>query len=144
MVTRRSFLESAAATAAAAAPAQRPNVLLILADQLRYDCLGAHGNRLIRTPNLDRLAASSVDFASAFVQAPVCVPSRVSLLTGRYPHSHRNRVNYTPCDPSEVFLQRMLQDAGYRTGSVGKLHYYPPTAEHARGTGFDRVLIDDG
>jgi len=144
VVTRRSFLQSAAAPVAAAAPAQRPNVLLILADQLRYDCLGAHGNRLIRTPNLDRLAASSVDFASAFVQAPVCVPSRVSLLTGRYPHSHRNRVNYTPCDPSEVFLQRMLRDAGYRTGSVGKLHYYPPTAEHARGTGFDRVLIDDG
>jgi arylsulfatase A-like enzyme len=143
-VTRRGFLQSTASAAAAPAPGARPNVLLILADQLRYDCLGAHGNRLIRTPNLDRLAAASVDFSSAYVQAPVCVPSRVSMLTGRYPHSHRNRVNYTPCDASEVFLQRMLQDAGYGTGSVGKLHYYPPTNEHARSTGFDRVQLDDG
>jgi arylsulfatase len=146
MVTRRSFVQTAAgaSASAAAAPGGRPNVLIILADQLRYDCLGAHGNKLIRTPNLDRLAAASVDFASTFVQAPVCVPSRISLLTGRYPHAHRNRVNYTPCDPNEVFLQRMLKDAGYRTGSVGKLHYYPPTVEHARSTGFDKVLLDDG
>ncbi len=72
------------------------------------------------------------------------MPSRVSLLTGRYPHSHKNRVNYTPCDPSEIFLQRRLRDAGYQTGSVGKLHYFPPTSAHARSTGFDRVLLDDG
>jgi arylsulfatase A-like enzyme len=119
-------------------------VLLILADQLRFDCLGANGNRLVRTPNLDRLAAGSANFAAAFTQAPVCVPSRVTLLTGRYPHSHKNRVNYTPCNPGEVFLQKMLREAGYRTGSVGKLHYYPPTAAHARSTGFDTVLLDDG
>jgi arylsulfatase A-like enzyme len=53
-------------------------------------------------------------------------------------------VNYTPCDPRKVFMQRMLRDAGYQTGSVGKLHFYPPTNEHARSTGFDRVLLDDG
>ncbi|MSV27915.1 MAG: DUF4976 domain-containing protein [Bryobacterales bacterium] len=141
--SRRSFLQTTTG-AALAAPASRPNVLLILADQLRFDCLGAHGNRLIRTPHLDRLAAGGADFTGAFVQAPVCVPSRVSLLTGRYPHSHKNRVNYTPCDPSEIFLQRRLRDAGYQTGSVGKLHYFPPTAAHARSTGFDRVLLDDG
>jgi arylsulfatase A-like enzyme len=139
-ISRRALLY---APAALAVP-DRPNVLLILADQLRFDCLGANGNRLIRTPNLDRLASASANFQTAFVQAPVCVPSRVTLLTGRYPHSHKNRVNYTPCDSREVFLQKMLHDAGYRTGSVGKLHYYPPTAEHARSTGFDRVLLDDG
>ena len=143
MPTRRAFLQTTPAALMPAAP-PRPNILLILADQLRFDCMGANGNRLIRTPHLDRLAAASTNFTAAFVQAPVCVPSRVSLLTGRYPHSHKNRVNYTPCDPREVFLQRMLRDAGYRTGSVGKLHYYPPTAEHARSTGFDRVLLDDG
>ena len=144
--SRRSVLQAATGLALAApdAPAERPNVLLILADQFRFDCLGAHGNRIVRTPHLDRLAAGGADFTSAFVQAPVCVPSRVSLLTGRYPHSHKNRVNYTPCDPSEVFLQRMLRDAGYQTGSIGKLHYYPPTASHARSTGFDRVQLDDG
>ena len=140
--TRREVL--LAPTALAAQPGKKPNIVLIIADQLRYDCVGANGNRLIRTPNIDRLAAQSANFTSAYVQSPVCVPSRMSILTGRYAHSHKNRVNYTPCDRSEVFLQRMLSDAGYQTGSVGKLHYYPPTNEHARSTGFDSVQLDDG
>src|SRR6185312_9632293 len=105
MLTRRTFLQSSG-LAAAAATAPRPNILFLMADQFRFDCLGANGNRLIRTPNLDRLAAQSVNFQQAFVQSPVCVPSRVSYFTGRYAHSHKNRVNYTPCDPREVFLQK--------------------------------------
>jgi arylsulfatase len=140
--SRRGFLQLGAL--AAAPPAARPNILFLMADQFRYDCLGANGNRLIRTPNLDRLAAQSANFSNAFVQSPVCVPSRISWFTGRYPHSHRNRVNYTPCDPREVLLQKRLQDAGYRTGSVGKLHLTPGTAEHARSTGFDVVQMEDG
>src|SRR5438046_3100352 len=143
MITRRGFLGTGSAPLLAAAET-RPNVLIILADQFRFDCLGVNGNRLIRTPNLGRLAAGAANFQRAFVQAPVCVPARISLLTGRYPHSHKNRVNYTPCDRREVFLQRMLHDAGYQTGSVGKLHYHPPTAEHTSSTGFDRVQLDDG
>jgi arylsulfatase len=144
--TRRDFLKTTAAASAAQAqsPARTPNILFLMADQFRYDCLGANGNRLVKTPNLDRLAAESANFSNAFVQAPVCVPSRVSYFTGRYPHSHKNRVNYTPCDPREVFLQRMMKDAGYQTGTVGKLHLYPPTAEHAQATGWDRVLLHDG
>jgi D-sedoheptulose 7-phosphate isomerase len=140
--TRRSFLQtSAAAFAAPALP--RPNVLWIMSDQFRADCLGATGNRLVRTPNLDRLAARSANFLNAFVQAPVCVPSRISFFTGRYPHCHKNRVNYTPCDPREVMISRLFQQAGYQTGSVGKLHYTPATADHARFTGFDHVQLDD-
>ena len=142
-LTRRTFLQAAAATSAAAQTGSRPNILFLMADQYRFDCLGANGNRIIHTPNLDRLAAQSANFTNAYVQAPVCVPSRVSYFTGRYPHSHKNRVNYTPCDPAEVFLQRMLKDAGYQTGSVGKLHLHPATAEQARSTGFDRVLLHD-
>ena len=142
--TRRDFLKSTAAAGAAQAGSRPPNILFLMADQFRYDCLGANGNKIVRTPNLDGLAAESANFSHAFVQAPVCVPSRVSYFTGRYPHSHKNRVNYTPCDPREVFLQRMLKDAGFETGSVGKLHLHPPTAEHAQSTGFDRVLMHDG
>src|ERR1700685_1078054 len=122
--SRRGFLQLGGL--AAAPPAQRPNILFLMADQFRYDGLGANGNRLVKTPNLDKLAAQSANFANAFVQSPVCVPSRISWFTGRYPHSHRNRVNYTPCDPSEVLLQRRLHDIGYQTASVGKLHYFPP------------------
>lgn len=119
-------------------------MLFIMLDQWRFDCLGAHGNPLIRTPNLDRLAARSADMTHAFVQAPVCVPSRISFFTGRYPHSHKNRVNYTPYEQPEPMIQSLLQDAGYQTGSAGKLHFHPPTPEHARSTGFDRVALDDG
>jgi arylsulfatase len=129
--------------AAAKAAENRPNILFLMADQLRFDCLGANGNRLIRTPNLDALASESVNFTHAYVQAPVCVPSRISYFTGRYPHSHKNRVNYTPAGP-QPFLQSILKDNGYQTGSVGKLHFYPPTSEHARSSGFDRVLLHDG
>lgn len=142
-LTRRSLFASAAAAPLAGA-GNRPNILFVMTDQQRFDCLGANGNAQIRTPNLDRLAAQSVNFQNAFVQAPVCVPSRVSYFTGRYPHSHKNRVNYTPCDGREVFLQKMLGDAGYRTGTVGKLHYHPPTSDHARSTGWDTVYLDDG
>lgn len=142
-VTRRTFLQSSVAMAAGAPADTRPNILFLMADQFRFDCLGANGNRLIRTPNLDRLASESANFARAYVQAPVCVPSRISYFTGRYPHSHKNRVNYTPAGP-QPFIQEILKKNGYRTGSVGKLHFYPPTSEHARSTGFDQVLLHDG
>src|SRR5438067_1788620 len=97
----------------AAMAADRPNILFIMADQFRWDCIAANGNPIIKTPNLDRLAARSADFKFAFVQSPVCVPSRVSFFTGRYPHSHRNRVNYTPLDRSEALMQARLKEAGY-------------------------------
>ncbi len=125
-------------------PAKRPNILLIMTDQQRWDSLGVSGNALVRTPNLDRLAASGAYFTHAFVQSPVCVPSRISLFTGRYAHSHRNRVNYTPLDRSEVLMLAWLREAGYRTAAVGKLHYYPPTKEEALRTGFDAVELHDG
>ena len=127
-----------------AAPARPPNILFLMTDQQRWDCVGANGNALIKTPNLDRIAARGANFTHAYVASPVCVPSRISFFTGRYAHSHRNRVNYTPLDRSEVLMQARLKQAGYHTASVGKLHYYPPTAEMARRTGFDIVDLHDG
>ena len=143
-ITRRTFVGAGTAAAAQVPARSAPNVLFIMLDQWRFDCLGANGNNILRTPNLDALAARSANFTQACVQAPVCVPSRISFLTGRYPHSHKNRVNYTPYQQPEPMMQRLLGDGGYRTGSVGKLHFHPPTAEHARETGFDRVQLDDG
>ena len=125
-------------------PPSRPNIVFIMADQLRWDCVGANGNALVRTPNIDRLAAGGANFTHAFVQAPVCVPSRISFFTGRYAHAHRNRVNYTPLDRDEVMIQARLQAAGYATAAVGKLHFHPPTALAARRTGFDVVELHDG
>jgi arylsulfatase A-like enzyme len=150
-VSRRTFLAATAVASAATAadrsadrPAKRPNLIFIMTDQQRFDALGANGNPLIQTPNLDRLAERSANFQNAFVQAPVCVPARATWFTGRYPHAHRNRVNYTPLKRDEVLLQQRLKATGYRTASVGKLHLHPPTADEARRSGFDRVLIHDG
>jgi len=121
----------------------KPNILWILTDQQRFDCVGANGNPLIKTPNMDRLAAESANLLNCFVQAPVCVPSRQTLFSGRYPHCHRNRVNYTPIDERERLLQSYIREQGYATGFAGKLHYYPTTLEFALSTGFDVGKLHD-
>ena len=125
----------------------RPNILLIMTDQQRWDCLGVNGNPIIQTPHLDALANRSANFTHPFVQAPVCVPSRACFFTGRYAHAHKNRVNYTRLDEDEVLMQRRLRDAGYRTALIGKTHLYydyPPTSDEAKRTGFDIVELQDG
>ena len=126
---------------------KHPNILFLMTDQQRYDCISANGNPFIRTPHLDALAAQSANFSHAIVQAPVCVPSRVCFFTGRYAHAHRNRVNYTPLDERESLLPQLLQAAGYHTALIGKSHVYyqyPPSVREAHRTGFDHVEVHDG
>ncbi len=142
-----SALAASARGADAQAKGGRPNILWIMTDQQRYDCVGANGNKLIQTPNLDRLAGESANFSHAFVQSPVCTPSRACFFTGRYAHAHRCRVNYTLLNRSEVLLPRRLNNAGYNTRLVGKLHLayqYPAVPESAREMGFDQVELHDG
>ncbi|MDW7658211.1 MAG: sulfatase-like hydrolase/transferase [Bacillota bacterium] len=79
-----------------------------------------------------------------YVQAPVCVPSRQSFFTGRYPRSHKNRVNYTLMNSDVKLMQQYFQDSGCKTGFVGKLHYFPPTLEYALSTGFNDGKLHDG
>jgi arylsulfatase A-like enzyme len=75
---------------------ERPNVLVILCDQLRRDLLGAYGGTLVRTPHLDALAADAMVFDRANTPAGICSPARASLMTGLYPHAHRMFNNSTP------------------------------------------------
>jgi len=87
--------------------------------------VGCYGNPLIRTPNTDRLAAEGTRFANHFVHAPQCVPSRVSMHTGRYPHVHRVPTNAYQIPESEVTLAKVLNGQGYRTACVGELPFAP-------------------
>lgn len=110
---------------ASSAPTARPNVLLIMADQMRADHLGATGAEGVRTPNLDRLAEDGVAVTRAYVANPVCMPSRATLFTGRTPRGHGVRCNGIPLDPSQPTLPERLRQAGYRTASFGKVHLEP-------------------
>jgi arylsulfatase A-like enzyme len=124
-----------------------PNVLFIMTDQQRYDSIAINGKSWLQTPHLDRLAKQSANFSHAYVQAPICTPSRACFFTGRYAHAHKNRVNYTELDAKETLLPKYLQQAGYRTSLVGKSHLYykyPPTKTEAERTGYDFVDLHDG
>jgi len=128
-------------------PADRPNVLLIHTDQQRWDALGANGNDEIHTPNLDRLAAGGVAFDRYFVQAPVCMPSRESYLTGQYPSQLDVYTNGIRLPESVGTLPGMLDNAGYHSANLGKLHFLPHANRDHREThpkyGFDRLEISD-
>src|SRR3954451_12237586 len=120
---RREFLASAAALAAmpAAARADKPNILFILADDLGYGDLGCYGQKLVTTPNIDRLAAQGIRFTQAYCGSTVCAPSRCSLMTGYHTGHARIRGNAkVDLRPEDTTVARVLKDAGYRTGIVGK------------------------
>jgi arylsulfatase len=115
-----------------AASSQRPNVLFITTDQQRYDTLGVTGNPHVRTPNLDALARRGTMFTHGCIQGTVCIPSRASLMTGRYVHQHgvsymEEVIGTTPgLPPWEVTIQERLREHGYTTAAYGKVHQIPP------------------
>ncbi len=115
----------------------KPNILFIMADQLRPDSLGCYGDAVAITPNIDRLAKDGVAFDNCYVQNPLCCPSRYSILTGRYPHCHGVRSNWYEPHPGETSFGHQLSRAGYRTGMIGKMHLTP---WHDR-FGFDGRII---
>lgn len=115
----------------------RPNVLILLADQHRFDCLGAYGNPDVRTPNIDRLAADGVRYENSFCAFPMCTPSRYSLLTGRYVHDHRGWDNSSTLSPQLGTFPRLFRAAGYKTKAVGKMHFTPTYLD----VGFDDLAL---
>ena len=101
---------------------EHPNFLIICTDQMRADHMGCAGNPVIRTPHLDALAAQGVNLSRAYVNCPLCMPGRATLFTGLTPRGHRVRTNGIPLDPSFPTVPGALAEAGYRTGSIGKIH----------------------
>ena len=132
-ITRRAALRQVgAAVSAMAAPLRasahaeqpgRPHVLLVIADDMRWDLMGCAGHPFIRTPNLDRLSREGARFTNAFVCMSLCSPSRASILTGLYPHVHGVWGNRTPLDFARLTtVPQVFQRAGYRTAMFGKWH----------------------
>lgn len=109
-------------TGVSQASAPRPNVVLIIADDLAWNDLGAFGNDAVRAPNLDRLARGGLRFDRAFVTASSCSPSRASLITGRYPHSTDAEQLHWAVPAAQVTFVEQLRGAGYWTGASGKWH----------------------
>jgi arylsulfatase A-like enzyme len=104
---------------------KRPNILVLYCDQLRWDALACNGNPDVKTPNLDRLASQGTTLRRFFVQNPVCMPSRVSFLTGQYPSTLGITHMGVPVPLDTMTLPRMLGNYGYRSANVGKLHFLP-------------------
>jgi arylsulfatase A-like enzyme len=121
------------------------NILLIHSDQHRWDCVGCHGHALVKTPALDRLAREGADFSHAFTPIPLCVPARASLLTGAWPHVHGCLANFDaefwcPVPAEMPTFSRVLRDAGYWLGYVGKWHVDP--RRQPADFGFDEYVPD--
>lgn len=126
---------------------QRPNILLLYTDQQRWDALAANHNPEILTPNLDRLANQGVNFTNHFVQSPVCMPSRISFLTGQYPSTTGITHMGVPVPETMVTLPSLLQTYGYHCANIGKLHFLPHANRDHRiphpSYGFDHLEIAD-
>lgn len=127
--TRRQFLKTAAAASAAlslplsrcAGPARKPNFVFILADDLGYGDLGCYGQKNIKTPHLDQMAAEGVRFTQFYAGSTVCAPSRSVLMTGQHSGHTRVRGNaLVPLEPEDVTVAEVLKTAGYTTALVGK------------------------
>ena len=108
------------------------NILFIMCDQLRFDYLGCYGHPSLATPNLDALARRGVRFTNAYVQSPVCGPSRMSFYTGRYMRSHGSNWNGFPLRAGEPTLGDHLKPLGVRNVLVGKTHMAADVAGMAR------------
>ncbi len=112
-------------------PSTRPNILLIISEDMGQE-LGCYGDRYVRTPNLDRLAASGVRFLNAYITQAGCSQSRSSILTGLYPHQNGQiglaTWGFRMYREDTPNIPRSLKAAGYRTGRIGKLHVNPESA----------------
>ncbi|MDE2778020.1 MAG: sulfatase-like hydrolase/transferase [Chloroflexota bacterium] len=126
---------------------KRPNILLVYTDQQRWDALGVNGNGEIISPNLDALAARGTNFSRHFVQNPVCMPSRVSMLSSQYPSTLRITHMGVPVPQDLMTLPRLLKQYGYRTANIGKLHFLPHANRDHRqphpSYGFDVLEVAD-
>ena len=121
---------------------RRPNIVLIVADDMGYGDFGVFNDDSSRTPTLDRLVSESVCLTQHYSAAPVCAPARAGVLTGRYPH-RTGAIDTYECTGldrlalRETTIADLLRQAGYRTKAVGKMHFTPTYLD----VGFDEMEL---
>ena len=117
----------------------RPNIVVIMTDQHRFDRLSCAGEELPKTPNIDRIAEEGVLFSNAYAASPVCSPSRAALKSGMYPPGCGVVTNWVPFKKDVPLMTHRLKARGYETAMVGKLHFVP----HLGKFGFDWKQLHD-
>lgn len=123
---------------------KQPNIILIYADQMRYDSMSPSGNRVVKTPHLQRLSDEGLTFDNAFASYPLCCPFRASMMTGKHAQGHGMTQNHFPLRADQEFLGEHMKDAGYQTFYVGKWHLEggpkPGFVPADRRFGFDKFV----
>lgn len=110
-------------TAEKEAPGSRPNIIFIMSDDHAYQAISAYSNRLIETPNIDRIARQGMLFTNACVTNSICAPSRATILTGKHNHLNGKIDNRMPFDTTQITFPQIFQNNGYQTAMFGKLHF---------------------
>lgn len=105
------------------APKKRPNIIFMMSDDHAYQAISAYSDKLINTPNIDRIAKEGMLFSNACVTNSICAPSRAVILTGKHSHLNGKVDNHFPFDTTQVTFPQILQNAGYQTAMFGKLHF---------------------
>ena len=124
---------------------QRPNILFLMADQMRADMLSCTGNKISMTPNLDQLASEGVRYTNAFSSTPICTPARAAILTGLSPWYHGMLGYGNVANRYSFEMPRALSDAGYYTCSIGKDHFgWNNTANDGIDHGYHQTDLYDG
>lgn len=100
----------------------KPNFLLFITDQHRVDHVGCYGNPIVKTPQIDGIAANGLRFKNFYVACPICMPNRIVMMPGRMPTVNGSRHNGIPLDLDAVTFVDLLRNAGYRTALIGKSH----------------------
>jgi len=121
-------------------PNKRPNIIFIMSDDHAYQAISAYDQRLLSTPNIDRIAKSGILFTNASVTNSICAPSRATILTGKHSHLNGKVDNHFPFDTTNTTFPQLLQSNGYQTAMFGKLHF----GNTPKGFDQFKILPDQG
>lgn len=120
---------------------EQPNIVIMIADDISRDDFGCYGHPVIKTPNIDALAKNGIKFTNATLTTSSCSPSRISIITGRYPHNTGACELHTPLAENQVVFPKLLREAGYYSAQAGKWHLGKSSSDPSGVAyhGFDRT-----